>query len=128
MTELLVKSFFIGFIGDALLQIITAQKGNFAGLRDFYARHGIFESLCIASSIMFLSTWCYLKLGLPITYPFLFLYGGMLDVLFRQCNLMPTLQNTYYSALPWWLSFLWGGIPMMMVLYAVNIRMPLLYS
>ena len=122
-TTILIRSFFIGVIGDAILQMITkyrdSQGKNFAGLRDYFKHHGIFESLLIAGGIMFICTYLYLILGLPLSppksLPYLFIYGGLLDVLWRQLNLMPSLEHTYYAALNPVLSFIWGGIPMLMI-------------
>lgn len=118
--NLLIKSFFIGFFGDALLQLIVryyTQKGrNFAGLHGYFAQHGVFESLCIAGGIMFLATFVFMKLKIPINMINLFIYGGLLDVLWRQLNLMPSLKNTYYATLNPVESFIWGGIPMLLIL------------
>ena len=114
--QILTKAFFIGLLGDAILQLVVKQRGNFAGLRGYFEQHGIFESMCIAAGIMFLVTWIYLKTGLPLTYPYLFIYGGLLDVLWRQMNLMPSLKNTYYAALTPLQSFIWGGIPLLSII------------
>ena len=114
--DLRTKAFFIGMIGDFTLQQIVKYKGNFAGLRDYFKQHGVFESLCIAGGIMFISTYIYQQLKLPLTIPYLFIYGGILDVLWRQLNLMPSLEHTYYAALNPIQSFIWGSIPMMMIL------------
>lgn len=117
MYTILEKSFFIGVIGDALLQIIVRQQGNFAGLRDYFAQHGVLESLFIAGGTMFVATWIYIMLGLPSSsIYFLFIYGGILDIIWRNANLMPSLQNTYYKALNPIQSFIWGGIPMTLLL------------
>ena len=114
--SLTTKAFFIGMLGDFILQNIVKFKGNFAGLRDYFLQHGMFESLCIAGGIMFLSTYIYEQTGLPLTVPYLFIYGGILDILFRQLNLMPSLEHTYYAALNPIQSFVWGSIPMIMIL------------
>ena len=114
--DLRTKAFFIGLIGDLTLQSIVKLKGNFAGLKDYFMLHGIFESACIAGGIMFIATYVYQRLKLPLTIPYLFIYGGILDILWRQLNLMPSLEHTYYAALNPIMSFIWGSIPMMMIL------------
>lgn len=112
--NILDKSFWIGFFGDLLLQIITIFRGDFAGLKNYFEIHGIFESLLIASGIMYVSTWLFLKTGLKMTFFNLFIFGGLLDVLWRVLNLMPSLK-TYYMSLNPLVSFIWGGIPMMLL-------------
>lgn len=114
--DLRIKAFFIGVLGDMILQTIVKLKGNFAGLKGYFEQHGILESLMIAGGIMFISTHFYQLAKLPITIPYLFIYGGILDILWRQLNLMPSLENTYYKAVNPIQSFIWGGIPMMMIL------------
>ena len=114
--DLRTKAFFIGMIGDLTLQQIVKYQGNFAGLRDYFNQHGILESMMIGAGIMFIATYVYQQLKLPLTVPYLFIYGGILDILFRQLNLMPSLEHTYYAALNPIMSFIWGGIPMIMIL------------
>jgi hypothetical protein len=65
---------------------------------------------------MYVCTYGFLLTGLELNAFNLFIYGGVMDVLWRQGNLMPTLQHTYYAALSPLLSFIWGGIPMMLIL------------
>lgn len=114
--DLKTKSFFIGLLGDFILQQIVKYRGNFAGLRDYFGQHGILESMMIGAGIMFIATYVYEQLKLPLTPIYLFIYGGILDILFRYLNLMPSLEHTYYSALNPIQSFIWGGIPMLMIL------------
>ena len=118
--KLLSTAFFVGIIGDAILQLSVKLRPNLniGGLRDYFKQHGIFESLLIAGGTMLIATWFFLKLKIPLTYFNLFVFGGVLDILWRQLNLMPSLKNTYYEALNPVESFIWGGIPMMMVLGA----------
>jgi hypothetical protein len=113
--NLLIKSFLVGFIGDAILQLIVYLRGDLAGLKGYFQQHGMFESLCIAGGIMFLATLLFLLLRIPFTLFNLFLWGGFLDILWRQFNLMDSLKDTYYASLSWWMTFIWGGIPMIMV-------------
>jgi len=114
--DLRTKAFLIGVVGDFILQIIVKLKGDFAGLKDYFNQHGMMESLMIGGGIMLISTYLYQILKLPLTLPYLFLYGGILDILWRQLNLMPSLEHTYYAALTPFQSFIWGGIPMVMIL------------
>ena len=114
--DIRTKAFFIGVIGDITLQSIVKLKGNFAGLRDYFIQHGIFESFLIGGGIMFIATYFYQMTKLPMTLPYLFIYGGILDIIWRQLNLMPSLEHTYYKALNPIESFIWGGIPMIMIL------------
>jgi len=114
--DLKTKAFFIGLVGDLILQQIVKYKGNFAGLRDYFNQHGILESMMIGAGIMFIVTYVYQQLKLPLTVPYLFIYGGILDILWRQLNLMPSLEHTYYAALNPIQSFIWGGLPMLMIL------------
>lgn len=114
--NLTTKAFFIGIVGDMILQTIVKLRGNFAGLKGYFEQHGIFESLCIAGGIMFIVTYIYQQTGLPLTIPYLFIYGGLLDILFRYLNLMPSLEHTYYAALNPIQSFFWGGAPMLLIL------------
>lgn len=118
--DIRTKAFFIGVIGDLTLQLIVKMNGEFAGLKDYFKQHGILESSMIAGGIMFISIYVYQLLKLPLTIPYLFIYGGILDILWRQLNLMPSLEHTYYAALTPFQSFIWGGIPMLMILLKLN--------
>jgi hypothetical protein len=114
--ELATSGFFTGMIGDIILQIITHWRGNFAGLRDYFFHHGILESIFIAGGILFTGGWIYQMLGLPLSYVHIFIYGCLLDIIYRNFHLMPSLDPTYHEALPPWLSMIWGGISMVLVL------------
>lgn len=115
----LAAAFFVGLLGDAALQALAAgPMPNLAGLSPYFARHGVFEAMCIAAGIMWIATWAYLQLGLPWHPVPLFAYGAALDVVWWGLNLMPTLEDTYYAAMSGPLSALWGGIPMLLVYYA----------
>lgn len=115
--ELIFTAFIVGVLGDSILQ----SAGDIAGLKPYFKQHGIFESLLIAGGIMFISTWLFLILKLPLNYVTLFIYGGVLDIIWRKFNLMPSLTKTYYNALNPVYSFIWGGIPMILVLLSYNI-------
>lgn len=111
--------FFVGFFGDALLQLICKIRGNIAKLKNYFALHGPLESLFIAGGMMYLFGFIYMKffvkvLHLTYNYLYLFLYGGILDIIWRQFNLFPSLKDTYYTANNPIQSFIWGGIPMVL--------------
>ena len=108
------KAFFIGMGGDLALQVITKQRGDFAGLKEYYEIHGEIESLFIAGGMMFGFSYLYQLSGLPITNTNLFLYGGMLDVIFRNGKISKTLNETYYKNTTPLQSFIFGGIPMVL--------------
>ena len=114
--DLRTKAFFIGMIGDSILQMIVRYRGDFAGLKGYFEQHGIFESLCIAGGIMFIATYIYQQLGLPMKIIPLFIYGGILDILWWKFNLMPSLEHTYYAALNPIQSFFWGGFSTILIL------------
>ena len=109
-------NFFIGFFGDILLQLIVKVRGDIAGLAPYFKLHQPFESASIAGGLMFLVAYIYDKLGFKKSFINLFIYGGILDILWRNLNLMPTLEHTYYKALGPVVSFIWGGIPMVIYL------------
>jgi hypothetical protein len=46
----------------------------------------------------------------------IFIYGGVLDLLFRYGRIFPSLDG-YYEALPIWLSFIYGGLPFLIPRY-----------
>ena len=112
-------AFFVGLVGDILLQLITHLRGNFAGLKHYFYTHGKLESLFIASGIMFLFMYIYLSVGLPYSIIYLFIYGALLDLLFRYGNLFPSLEE-YYKVMSVRNSALWGGLPFLFVYYADN--------
>ena len=106
------KAFWIGVIGDFALQTIVRYRGNFAGLKDYFKQHNMFESLMIAGGLMCLLAKLYVMTGLPLNNYYLFIYGGLWDLAFRYLRLMPSLDG-YYEALNHVQSFIWGGIPML---------------
>ena len=108
-----IKSFFVGVVGDIILQIIVKEKGNFAGLKDYFKQHGQMESYMIAGGMMFALSFLYELTGLPLNNVYLFIYGGIWDLLFRYLRLMPSLDG-YYKSLNHIQSFIWGGIPMIL--------------
>ena len=110
------SGFLTGMIGDIALQLIVYVRGDLAGLRDYFALHGVLESIFIAAGILFTSGWVYERLNLPMTYTSIFLYGCLVDIFYRNLHLMPSLDPTYHAALSPWLSMVWGGISLILVL------------
>jgi hypothetical protein len=115
--NILTKSFFIGLIGDLILQIMVKLRGNFGGLRDYFKLHGIFESMMIGAGIMFVLIFIYTELKLPMKFVPMFIFGGVADIIWRQFNLMPTLKDTYYKRLNPFQTFFWGGFSNVLPLY-----------
>lgn len=105
------KAFFTGLIGDILLQLIVKYRGNFAGLKKYFEHHGVIASFFIASGMLYLFAFLYEYFNLPLNNYSLFLYGGLLDIIFRQFGLMKSLDS-YYSSMSPLNSFIWGSIPM----------------
>ena len=109
------KAFLIGFMGDCALQLYTETQGDLVGLKEYFKIHGGLESKFIAGGMMYLFAYIFELSGLPKTNVNLFLYGGALDVAFRQLKLMDSLNETYYKNISPINSFVWGGIPFVMV-------------
>ena len=102
-SELISIAFFVGFFGDLLLQILTKhfKMGGPTGwgLNEYFLQHGEVESLFIAGGMMALFFIIYLKVfRLPVNYLYLAIYGVILDVLFREFKIFPSLKG-YYSQL-----------------------------
>jgi hypothetical protein len=56
--------------------------------------------------------------GLPVTLVTMAIYGVLLDLLFRETMVFPSLQG-YYDHLNYFWSAVWGAIPMMLPLALV---------
>jgi len=118
--QLIVLSFLTGFIGDALLQI---GAGAFYlggqtrwGLRDYFAKHGQAESMCIAGGMMTLFYIIYFYiLYLQANYLYLAIYGIILDFIFRKTMIFQSLKG-YYNYFDYFWSAVWGAIPLIMPL------------
>lgn len=114
---MLTSSFIIGFFGDLGLQLIAHVRGDIVGLSDYFKQHHSLESAFIAAGMMVGFTLLYQLSGLPVSWSNLFLYGVVLDVIFRNVNLMPSLTDTYYKHITPLNSMLWGGLPFVMSWY-----------
>ena len=117
--QLCVLSFIVGFIGDALLQLGSgAGLGGSTGwgLRNYFAKHGRAESVCIAGGMMIFFYLVYFYvLCLPANYAILAIYGIILDFIFRKAMIFPSLKG-YYEYFDYFWSAVWGAIPLMMPL------------
>jgi hypothetical protein len=109
------KAFFVGFCGDFGLQLISKYKGDIVGLKNYFKQHGSLESMFIAGGMMYLFALIYVWMGFPKKNIYLFIYGGILDIIFRNFGLSTSLNNTYYKNISPINSFIWGGLPFVMI-------------
>jgi len=117
--KLILTSLCVGFFGDALLQLLVSQTtlGGTTGwgLKEYFKQHGRAESLTIAAGMMAIFYAIYLYvLHLPLTWYYLAAYGIVLDLLFRQFMIFPSLKG-YYAHLNYFWSAFWGAIPILLV-------------
>ena len=108
----------VGFVGDALLQIMVEQgMGGKTGwgLKEYFSHQGRAEALFTAAGMMAIFYAIYMALNLPLTVPCLAVYGIVLDLLFRKLRIFPSLDG-YYKALNVFWSGVWGAIPMVLPL------------
>ena len=116
IARLLTISCLTGFIGDASLQFLSRYMGGETGwgLKEYFKLHGPVESLFIAGGMMTLFYIIYFVfLELPLNWYYLAIYGIILDWIFRETMLFPSLEG-YYKALNYFWSAFWGAVPMMM--------------
>ena len=118
--QLCILAFLTGFIGDSLLQIGSSALhlgGSTSwGLRDYFAKHGRAESVCIAGGMMILFYLIYFYiLCLQANYIYLAIYGIILDFIFRKTMIFPSLKG-YYEYFDYFWSAVWGAIPLIMPL------------
>jgi len=107
-----------GFVGDALLQLgVSLGMGGSDGwgLKPYFKQHGSIESLFIAGGMMTIFYVIY-ALFFQFTYTGLAVYGIVLDLIFRETMLFPSLQG-YYNHLNYFWSGFWGAVPMMLPLF-----------
>jgi hypothetical protein len=122
MKNLLEIAFYVGFIGDALLQIFTkmglgGQTG--AGLNGYFLNHGSIESLFIAGGMMVLFYSLFMLTKLPMNYLNIAIYGVLLDLVFRIFMIFPSLKG-YYSYLNYFWSGFWQVFSMLLPLLIYN--------
>jgi preprotein translocase subunit SecG len=116
-----------GFAGDALLQV-GVQKGMGGptgwGLKEYFKQHGAIEALFIPGGMLTIFFVIYIYvLKLPLTYTNLAIYGVVLDLLFRETMLFPSLDK-YYKYFNYFWSAVWGAIPMMIPLFLLKMTSP----
>lgn len=109
----LTISFFVGFIGDLILQSLPSNYLSNYGLDSYFNLHHPIESMTIAGGLMFILSWIYLFLNIPLNIFYLALFGIGMDLCFRHLNIYPSL-NDYYSKLNHFWTGLWGAIPMVL--------------
>lgn len=103
---------YTGFIGDAVLQLVANYRGDLAGLNAYFKQHGRIESLFIATGIMALCgiIWITFAGQLWNSFIAIAIYGFVLDVIWRQFNLFPSLNSTLYAQTTQIESGIWGSI------------------
>ena len=120
---IILYAFFVGFIGDAILQIITANTSYDWGLRKYFSQHGRPESLFIAGGMLVLFYSIIPSKFLSVT-PFnialIALYGIVLDLIFRKTMVFKSLDG-YYNHLNYFWSGVWGAIPIVLPLLAASV-------
>ena len=115
MIDLVSLSFLVGFVGDAVLQFAVNKLGFDMGLKVYFKQHGKAESLFIAGGIVALSYIIYLLvLNLPLTYLNLFIYGFIIDLIFRYTHIFPSLDESYYKYPVLQTAIIGGSIPAML--------------
>ena len=123
--HLISLSFFVGFIGDVLLQFGSKQLhwgGSTGwGLKSYFSQHGSVESLFIAGGMMIFFYMIYFYLiALPFYYLYLAIYGIVLDFIFRKTRIFTSLDG-YYDYFNHFWSAIWGAIPLMLPLFVYQI-------
>ena len=132
MSYIITIAFLTGFIGDALLQLLTynGYGGKTGwGLIEYFKQHGRPESMFIAGGMMagfyilYVLLCQYSSNKLDILYPsiiYLSLIGVILDLIFRVTMVFNSL-NGYYRELNYIYSAIWGIIPMILPLIIYNL-------
>lgn len=117
-STLLIAACITGFLGDASLQVISQHQGGSTGfgLKPYFQQHGRAESLFIAAGMLVAFFVLYILIKLPLKPAYIALYAIILDLLFRQLNIFPSLKG-YYQHLNYLWSAVWAVIPMLMVYY-----------
>ncbi len=122
--NILFIAFLVGFFGDLVLQFLS-NRGlggpTGAGLNDYFKQHGNIESLFIAGGMMVLFYGILNVFKSPLknemkTYAFIALYAIILDLIFREFMIFPSLKG-YYSYLNYFWSGFWQVFSMFLVLF-----------
>ena len=118
-------SFLVGIIGDIILQTWVKLAGDVVGLKSYFMEHGIVESLLIAGGLMYVVTIIYEQTKFKINYLNLFIYGIIIDLIMREFNLFPSLDE-YYKVLNYFESAILGGLPMILPLFFKDYILPIM--
>jgi hypothetical protein len=121
MIDLVGSALLVGFFGDWGLQLISLIRGDIVGLKKYFEHHGSLASAFIASGMMGFFTLLYKLSGLPVNHLNLFIYGVILDIIFRFGGIMRSLNDTYYKHITLLNSMIWGGLPFNMALMTFTI-------
>lgn len=115
---LITLALFTGFVGDAVLQILTKSLGGPTGwgLKDYFTQHGSAEAMCIAAGMMAIFYALYLFiLRLPVEWYYIAVYAVIIDLIFRKTMIFESLKG-YYTQLGYVESAIWAIIPMLIPL------------
>ena len=115
MSKLVGTAAVVGFIGDALLQLLVANGFGGStgwGLKSYFQQHGRFEAMFAAAGMMAIFYVIYLALKLPLNWVALAVYGVILDLIFRWTKIFPSLEG-YYTQLNYLASAFWGAVPIL---------------
>lgn len=113
--RLLMIACLVGFIGDAILQVLVYNNMLDRGLKQYFQQHGRAESTFIAGGMITVFYVIYFALKLPLNFVGLAIYGVILDFIFRKTRLFPSLDG-YYKSFGYIASAVWGAIPLMVPL------------
>lgn len=113
MEGFLEGSLLVGFLGDLFLQWFFPSR---YGLEGYFKKHGPLMSMFIASGMMGVFSLLYVFLGLKLTILGVFIYGAILDLIFRFSPFLNPLLGEYYSTNGMGWTMLWGGIPFVLSL------------
>jgi hypothetical protein len=118
-----MSAFTVGFFADLALNYLTTTQDWKVGLKGYFKKHGVMESAFIAAAIMYASMWVGFTLHGVVTPQmdqgvFIFVFGLIIDNLFRFGNLMPSLE-CMYNALSIPTSMFWAGGPLLFALKVI---------
>ena len=113
----------VGIFGDLFLQTLV-NKGFGGptgwGLKEYFAQHGPVESLFIAGGMMVLFYSIFIFLKLPMNYTYLAIFGIILDILFREFMIFPSLKG-YYTSLNYLQSTVAEAVSMVLPLFIYSV-------
>ena len=115
-------AFLVGFFGDIFLQILCNTTSFDYGLREYFKQHGSPESPFIAGGMMVLFYIIYGFTNLPLKWQYIAVYGVILDILFRQFMIFPSLHGYYAALTPFW-TCLWEAVSMVLVILFFNFKL-----